>query len=200
MNVDNNNPLPGFSTEFNAIGYDSNHNNTSHSLGVVDGTRKVEAVKVSNATNLTVNAGFVYGGAEDCLDMNRGNSCNFHFIVAHPRGKFLTTLKGGASYVRLVVDYLSAHGEEVDIDVGNHSDQAPRVWLDRAKNVSIHIEKSSDGVVYARVLNADVPTITTGNGVKVKWLFPWPWLGVFRWFFVAAWEWVVRPIQNLFKK
>lgn len=167
----------------------------------VDGSQCAEALKCSNGAygSITV-TNLVVGGYEDVLDVNRGKFCRFYLPEVVSTGRTIATIKGEFNCIFVEVRKIASHGKEVDFDIGNHSDQSPKVYSQRGKNCTIQVKEAVGNYVTVRVLNADLPTINVAPGIKIKYLFPWPWLGPLRWVFVAGWEWVVRPICNLFKK
>lgn len=167
----------------------------------VDGSQCAEALKCSNGAygSITVN-GVSTGGYEDVLDINRGKYCSFCLNRGEATGRAIATVKGEFNSIYIFINNIAKHGKEVDFDIGNHSDQSPKVYSQRGKNCTIQVNGAVGNYITVRVLNADLPTINVAPGIKIKYLFPWPWLGPLRWVFVAGWEWVVRPICNLFKK
>lgn len=168
----------------------------------VDGSNCSETIKCSNGSNGTISVfGKAIGGYEDVLDVNRGNNCSFFIHEAVATGRTVATVKGNFCNIFTKINDVIQHGKEVDFDIGNHSDQAPRVYIDRGKSCIISVDRAVGNYITVRVLNAELPDIVVSSDIKVKYLFPWPWLGRFRWVFVAGWEWVVRPIGlKLFKK
>lgn len=83
-----------------------------------------DTLKITDCSDGEVRARKVFGGREDCVDVN--NKCSNIFILAElfvPKGKYLATIKGGSSNITLQGD-VSGHGSEVDIDIGNVSDQS----------------------------------------------------------------------------
>ena len=87
-----------------------------------------DVLKFSGVQRLVVTVdGTVYGGREDCVDMNR--KCRDVTVSAKAfssGGKYVWTCKGGSSgcalYGRIV-----KHGSVTDVEVGNHSDQSDEV-------------------------------------------------------------------------
>ncbi len=165
----------------------------------VDGNQCAEALKCSNGSSGSITVtGVSIGGYEDVIDVNRGNSCSFYLNRAEATGRTIATVKGEFNSIFIFINNLAKHGKEVDFDIGNHSDQSPKVYSQRGKNCKIYVNEAAGNYITVRVLNADLPEIKVGPNIKIKYLFPWPWLGPFRWVFVAGWEWVVRPVYNLF--
>ena len=136
-----------------------------------EGTAFDDAVKFSGATQVTVFAPVVRGGREDVVDMNRATGCRVSIRRALVKGRYFCTIKGGSkdNYVHA---NLIGHGSEVDVDLGNHSDQS------REKTTGTFLDLLHDdgSEVSVRVLNADVPVTAHGSG-PYRFVFPWPWLG-----------------------
>lgn len=110
-------------------------------LGTIDAPpgQYADALKFSGVTDLEVYMDAVYGGREDCLDVNaKCRGLIVHIAHAYPRGRYVATIKGASDRVHLSIDELHGKGKESDIDLGNHSDQA----RGRTRNVSIHIGKA----------------------------------------------------------
>lgn len=128
-----------------------------------------DTVKItSGCTGLSLYAARIYGGKEDCADLNnRASNCT---ITAkwHPQGKYLATIKGGCHAILLSGDVFG-HGSEVDVDLGN--------WSDHSKNVTtgtiLSLWSQTGKPIRVRVLNATVPTFVAGSGPYV-FAFPEP--------------------------
>ena len=167
----------------------------------VDGSQCSEALKCSDGVNGSISVrNIAVGGYEDVLDVNRGENCYFSLNRVEPTGRAIATIKGRFNNIALTIFKIEEHGSEVDFDIGNHSDQSPKIYSQRGKNCRIKVYHAKDNYITVRVLNANLPEIEVGPNIKIKYLFPWPWLGPFRWGFVAGWEWVVRPLCNLLTK
>jgi hypothetical protein len=85
-----------------------------------------DTLKISGCRAFAVRVlGNLVGGKEDCVDINNKSS-NIHVTVDGiiiPMGKYVATIKGGSSHVYLS-GVIMGHGSEVDIDIGNISDQS----------------------------------------------------------------------------
>lgn len=84
-----------------------------------------DTLKFSRVQRLTVRViGVVYGGKEDCVDMN--NKCRDVAVMAlgfHAQGKYVWTVKGACQRCAIAGPLL-VHGNVTDVEVGNHSDQS----------------------------------------------------------------------------
>lgn len=131
--------------------------------------------------------GNVFGGLEDCVDINNGASNGMITAAAFfPQGKYCATIKGGSHDIRLR-GTLCGHGSEVDVDLGNISDQSD------AKTTGITLDLvSADGTpINVRVLNADKPQLIEGTG-PYRYAFPHPdkWYhGICVWWLLAFRRW-----------
>lgn len=136
---------------------------------LLDGQDYDDALKFSNCRGVVVRDRTILGGREDCIDINRGEYLYLHDLNLHPKGKYAVTIKGGAKVVALTDILISGKGSEVDIDLGNWSDQSG----DRVSGVSLTRVTRHDGTpVIVRVLHADMPLVIGGN-VKVldrRWM------------------------------
>jgi len=146
-----------------------------------------DTLKFSNGVDRVVvtDDNTVWGGSEDCVDMNAVTNCSVRAKGFMPRGLFCATVKGGA-HGAFIQGELLGHGSEVDFDLGNWSDQS------RAKTGSAILDvTSADGspITY-RVLNAERPVLA-GPG---PWrnVFPWVRLGPLHTAIVAAWSLYMR--------
>lgn len=85
-----------------------------------------DTLKISGCKAFAVRVkSHLVGGREDCVDVNNKSS-NIHISVDGfyiPMGKYVATIKGGSKDVYLG-GYIMGHGDEVDIDIGNISDQS----------------------------------------------------------------------------
>ena len=126
-----------------------------------------DTIKVSACSYMRVVVkGNLRGGTEDCLDVN--NKSNHIEVIADylsSGGKFIATIKGESSFVWLVGTIL-VNGTEVDIDLGNWSDQAKG----KTTNVVLRVEDPTGLTI--RVINATMPAIFSGS--QFRWLFPNP--------------------------
>lgn len=142
-----------------------------------------DALKVSKRKNVIVEINKIVGGYEDCIDIN-----NFSDNIAikvdelHASGKYVATIKGSSSNIELS-GHIVKHGKEVDIDIGNWSDQSN----EPTKNVKLNLS-SDDGPVTVRVLAGDIPYFMNGEE-NYKIVFPNPrhfYHGVVVWLFHMA--------------
>lgn len=124
-----------------------------------------DILKLSNASNIIVKDCYIFGGKEDCVDMNRGcNNILIENTKVKSNGLYCFTIKGGTKNVTLKDIVIENHGKEVDIDLGNWSDQSNELTT----NIVLDNVKCLNGdSVTVRVLWADTPTVIGGN-VKVK--------------------------------
>ena len=129
-----------------------------------------DILKLSHATNTQILSSMIYGGTEDCIDMNR--YCENILVQdtrLHPFGSYCCTIKGGTKNVILKNIVLGGHGKETDIDLGNWSDQSSELTT----NITLDNVTCYDGSpVRVRVLWADPPTVIGGN-VKVTVIPKW---------------------------
>lgn len=133
-----------------------------------------DTLKFSNTHDVTATVhGELAGGKEDCVDMNRAHDCTVFAERWHPRGLFLATIKGGTTDYYLSGEVV-AHGKEVDVDLGNWSDQSS------AKTGAGMLDlRSHDGSpIVIRVLNAERPHLEPSSG-PYRYAFPSPNLGGF---------------------
>jgi hypothetical protein len=128
-----------------------------------------DVLKFSNVKYAVVTKSDVWGGKEDCIDMNRNCSdicINDSYLF--PRGKYGMTIKGGTKNVTLRNVTFLGHGKEADIDIGNWSDQSQ----EKTTNIKLIDVIASDGKpVRVRVLWGDPPEVVGGN-VKIVIVSP----------------------------
>lgn len=95
-----------------------------HNVGTIDAdpAQWEDALKVSGCDALTVLADAVHGGNEDVVDVHFSRDCTVIIGDAHPRGKYVATIKGKSERVALIVERQHGHGRETDYDFGNFSD------------------------------------------------------------------------------
>jgi hypothetical protein len=136
---------------------------------LIDGQGFDDALKFSNCSAVLVEGVEILGGREDCIDINRGGLIALRNVTLNPKGKYGVTIKGGAEVVTLKSVVFCSHGSEVDVDLGNWSDQSG----ERTRGVTLENVFSADGKpVIVRVLHADMPLVRGGN-VRVldrRWL------------------------------
>ena len=131
-----------------------------------------DTIKVSGCSYLRVIVtGRLRGGVEDCLDVNnKSEHIEIHADEWESGGLFVATLKGGSKFIRLT-GCIVKHGSEMDIDLGNWSDQS----MERTRYVMLRLE-CLDAVRY-RVLHAWEPVLENAAIQKYKGCLTWK--GVF---------------------
>lgn len=135
-----------------------------------DGTHS-DTVKMSNCSWLFIHVtGRLIGGVEDCFDCNNGShDVGVDATEWASGGLFVCTIKGGSVRVK-VTGFIVKHGSEMDVDLGNWSDQNQA----RTKEVFIAMT-SAVGLVRIRVLNAWPPTVALPASCTVDMR----WKGIF---------------------
>lgn len=126
---------------------------------IVAGPEFSDAVKItSRIENFTLHLAPVFGGKEDCVDIN---DHSFNVAVDSelwvPRGKYLATIKGGSSEI-ILTGKVRGHGSVVDVDIGNIADQSD----DPTGPVYIALEHEDGDPITVRII----------NGCKVEFLNP----------------------------
>lgn len=109
----------------------------------------------------------VIGGSEDCCDIN--NKCFAVSVSAdewESRGKYVFTVKGESKDIYLQ-GKITRHGSEVDVDLGNNSDQG------NGQTKGVILNLTSDEPITVRVLQAQPPITVAGSG-PYKFVFPKP--------------------------
>lgn len=133
-----------------------------------DPARWEDALKVSGCINLTVFAGVVRGGNEDCVDVMRSRHCAVFIEDAYPRGKYVSTQKGESHDITLTIQRQHGHGSEVDHDYGNKADNENGLTTD----CKLSVKAAYGAPVLVRVLRATKPSL---DGGPFKWAFPSPY-------------------------
>jgi hypothetical protein len=111
----------------------------------------------------------IWGGQEDCVDVNnKASIITVHCDAWRPQGKYLATIKGGSRSVALHGNVMS-HGTEVDVDIGNWSDQSA---LPTTETV-LGLYSKTGKPIMVRVLNGTAPYMIDGTGPYV-YAFPKP--------------------------
>lgn len=128
-----------------------------------------DVLKITRCSNLTVVVdGPLPGGREDCIDVN--NKCeNIRIIIAGglaPKGKHALTIKGKSHGISVHAKLLS-HGTEVDVDLGNHSDQSD----ERTDDVLLDLWAIDNTPVTWRRLNAATPKFLNPREQKYRRTF-----------------------------
>ncbi len=140
---------------------------------LIDGQGYADALKFSNCCDVFVEDLNIIGGYEDCIDINRGSHIAITDVMLHVKGKYAVTIKGGAEVVSLNNVAIYGRGSEVDIDIGNWSDQSG----ERTRGIAInHVWRSYGQPVVVRVFHGDIPLVNGGNvrildRRKVSWFY-----------------------------
>jgi hypothetical protein len=132
--------------------------------------RAHDTFKLSRCKRGSVKLGHVKGGLEDCLDVN--NHCEDLVIEAslwEPRGEYLTTIKGGSRNIT-VRGLVTGHGQTVDVDLGNLSDQSD----DPTTDVKLDLTHVAGDPIRVRVLNAAPPILLNGGVQRYEIVFRLP--------------------------
>lgn len=140
-----------------------------------------DVIHASHGVDITIKDSTIQGGSEDCVDANNdSDTILIENVRVHPNGKYGFTIKGGTKNVILRNVAFETHGSEVDIDLGNWSDQDSK---NKTINVTLEDVTSLDGKpVKVRVFYAAIPTVIGGN-VKLV-VYP-GWL-----------VWLIRKFHN----
>lgn len=158
----------------NLISFNGPHHNNlfvEHLEDILPNPKTNDTLKFSTQlTNFKARFGRVYGGTEDAIDINNG--CENIEIEADTvvlGGKMGITIKGGARNIRITIHNLIGAGREVDVDLGNWSDQSH----EPVQNVTLDITRLNGDPVRVRCINADRPWFAPNSGPYV-FLFPSP--------------------------
>ena len=151
--------------------------NTTFPEPGIDASEYSDIFKLSHSKNVQVRNCVIYGGKEDCVDMNREcENILFENVTVHSGGKYCFTIKGGTKNVTLKNVIVDGHGTEMDIDLGNWSDQSSNLTT----NIILdNVNSKSGEPVKVRVLWADKPTIVGGSNVKLM-VIPRPLYAIYR--------------------
>lgn len=128
-----------------------------------------DALKISGVVHAFVMCGEVLGGAEDVVDVNHSAHVEVIIERAVPRGRFVSTIKGGSHHIDLRVYEQVGHGKRTDHDLGNWSDQS------KAKTIAVTLSSpTADGSASrVRVLYAAKPVLNPAGKWKVcSWMSP----------------------------
>jgi hypothetical protein len=110
------------------------------------------------------NFGHVIGGREDCVDINNHSQrIRIEAGLWEPRGKYLATIKGGSKDIHLS-GRVRGHGREVDIDIGNISDQSD----DPTGPVYLNLLHERGEPITVRVINGERPLLLNETEQKYK--------------------------------
>ena len=141
-------------------------------------------------TDFVHRVGDVFGGKEDCIDVN--NRCRNVAVYAKglwSGGKYVATIKGGSTGTR-ITGRIVAGGSEVDVDIGNWSDQS-----DQPTTGTVLCLTRTDGrPVTVRVLNGEKPAEDPDSG-PYRYVFPHP----DAWYHKAA-VWFFMTFRRVFWK
>ncbi len=129
-----------------------------------------DTIKItSQCQNMVLHAEQVYGGQEDCVDINnRSQSVTVMAGEWIPQGKYLATIKGGAKSASLAGRVVS-HGSEVDVDLGNWSDQSQEI----TGTTILDLQPTDGKPITVRVLHAVKPYFVASSG-PYRYVFPHP--------------------------
>lgn len=148
-----------------------------------------DALKVSACRNLAVAVhGTIYGGKEDCVDIN--NKCEGAHVYANlmvPQGRYVATIKGGSNGVWLS-GQIRGHGKEVDIDIGNVSDQSDN--LTRKVYLDLTHEDGPDEPITVRCIGGPRPILANEGLQKYELVFKVP--GFWQSWLLKAWKQVKK--------
>lgn len=127
-----------------------------------------DALKLSGVVDLQVHADAIWGGYEDCIDINHCRRVALYIHRADAPGKYVATIKGGSDGIELDIDVVGYRGDETDFDIGNWSDQS----MERTKRV--WIRAGGQGFpLRCRVLHGWVPKLWGGQWVVNKSMKGW---------------------------
>ncbi len=129
-----------------------------------------DALKITDSSNGTVYAQRIVGGKEDCIDVN--NHCEgvaIHALLLEPHGKYVATIKGGSRNITLS-GTVRGHGTEVDIDIGNISDQSDNP----TGHVFLHLYHESGEPITVRVINGRRPILLNSDEQSYVTIFRAP--------------------------
>jgi hypothetical protein len=113
-----------------------------------------DALHISASEDGTVYCGQLVGGTEDCVDVN--NHCKRITVIAEfePKGKYVITVKGGSEDIAFVGS-VKGHGTEVDVDIGNISDQSDNL----TKRVKLHLVHQDKEPITVRCIGGPRPIL-----------------------------------------
>lgn len=138
-----------------------------------------DTLKITDCTDGTIDAGYIKGGYEDCIDIN--NHCEYLHIEAEilePTGNYVCTIKGGSKWV-YIKGVVRGHGKVVDVDLGNISDQSDNL----TEYVSLCLTHENKEPITVRVLGATDPIFLNSDSQEYVVVF-------------AIW----KPFRKLFLK
>jgi hypothetical protein len=135
--------------------------------------------------NLHVHTPRIHGSGEDCGDFNDGVeniTVGDPDTIWVPNGKHLATIKTAKDITLNGIQV--GHGREVDVDLGNHSDQSQA----RTEGVFINLRTDDQTAITWRRLNATTPRLRQGQRFKRKHYLP----GSLRRIFAAVYAWLKK--------
>lgn len=134
----------------------------SRDLGTISATDSTvtDTIHCSGAYGATLTASSIIGGSEDCIDFNNtSHDLAIKVEYLESGGKYVSTIKGG-SYRIYLGGVIHLHGSEVDVDLGNWSDQSSALTM----AVTLDLKSSDGSPVTYRILNASKPILAPGSG------------------------------------
>jgi hypothetical protein len=123
-------------------------------LGVIDGRGYDDALKVSGAFGANIYVEKIYGGREDCIDINHSNAVVVNVGTMVAMGKYFATVKGASNNIAIYCNELIGRGKETDFDFGNNSDQGNGI----TRNCVLRLYNPSFSVK-VRTIFADFPEV-----------------------------------------
>lgn len=127
-----------------------------------------DTLKLSRARDGAITADLVVGGREDCVDVNNLSERVFiHAQRWEPRGKYVATIKGGSSTISLSGE-IHGHGSEVDVDLGNWSDQSSEI----TRNTKLNLTTADGSPITVRLLLAERPRLLNADVQRYRFVFP----------------------------
>ena len=161
-----------------------------------------DALKFSNCERFSAYGLQIIGGSEDAVDLNRGSKGVLENLSITPSGNFGITIKGGFDMLIIRDVEFEGPAKEVEIDIGNYSDQAPFKWNTDIilRNVTISKAAKEAGMtkIRVRVLWGSLPDLADGYMVSCPdiQVLDQRILGIF--FIPSRYIW--GKIKGLFKK
>jgi len=130
-----------------------------------------DILKFSNAKDCAAKNCIIFGGSEDCIDINR-NCDGIHILNCRlsPYGKQGITIKGGVKNVTIEKVVFTTTPTNVEIELGNYSEQSD----EPPTNIQlVNVERLDGGVVRVKCLNACPCTVNVVGCKNVKVYKPW---------------------------
>jgi hypothetical protein len=137
-----------------------------------------DILKFSHARNCIVKDCIIWGGKEDCVDMNRYcDAITFEDCTFITFGSQHITIKGGSKNIYFKNCRFAGRPENVEVELGNYSEQSDEAPINIVFTETRYTDQSP---VRVRCLNA-CPCTVTVNGGNVKVYQPlWVKLGFFK--------------------